>query len=353
MIRTISVMFAAILVAAVIPAQAATDTPVVGVGKFEVSGKDRRYESYDSRNFQSAIETALSKSRKYTLMERGRLDALLEEQARSAGGLVTGSGSIGGFDGIDYLIYGRITQATLTSDGTGEYKSCGGKFAVDVKIVDIASGEIRLTQSIEKDNGWQSFRSNGKGQYGDPCQGVSINQLAGMANEAASEIVGQFTQTLFPVKIAKVSGDEVYLNYGEGFLEHEEYLKVTGAGEGGFIDPDTGELLGAEETLIAVVQIKALRPKYSVGEVLMLNGDLDVGMVANRLSYGDARALKKDIKKCADAAKKRDKYCAKGSKNCEKYKEEAVSACDLNNFEKGGESSGPSLGDAIEGLFGL
>ena len=73
--------------------------PVIGVGSIESSFSD-----YDERNIQTAIETALSKTGKFTLIERGRLDELLEEQNLSIQGLVDGgSTSLGGFGGVDYL----------------------------------------------------------------------------------------------------------------------------------------------------------------------------------------------------------------------------------------------------------
>ena len=107
--RTLALAVISIAMASVSYAQ--SNKPIIGVGTFESSFSD-----YDSRNIQTAIETALSKTGKFTLIERGRLDQLLAEQNLSIQGLVDGGASdFGGFGGVDYLLYGRVTQLGLES----------------------------------------------------------------------------------------------------------------------------------------------------------------------------------------------------------------------------------------------
>ena len=148
-----------------------------------------------------------------------------------------------------------------------------------------------------------------------------------MADSAAREIVEALSQALFPVKIARVSSDEIYLNYGEGFLNKDELLKITAMGDG-FVDPDTGEVHGAEETLVAIVQVESTRPKYSVASIILQNGDLNVGDVANRLDKSDTKKLKKSITKCNQNTTKARKAYDKGSKSCDKYTRTAENSCE-------------------------
>ena len=54
--------------------------PIVAVSSIETS-----FTNYDTKNIQTAIETAIVQSGKYTLMERSRLDELLKEQGKSTG----------------------------------------------------------------------------------------------------------------------------------------------------------------------------------------------------------------------------------------------------------------------------
>jgi len=294
----------------------AQNKPIVAVSSFESS-----FEDYDTTNIQTAIETAIVQSGKYTLMERGRLDELLSEQGKSASGLVAGSGEIGGFEGIDYLIYGRVTNVGLSAKNMLLLQQCEASFAIDIRVVDIQSGEIRLTKNVSASDDVATA-----GAEENPCKGVTFASLSGLADSAAREIVEAMSQALFPVKLARVSEDEVYLNYGEGFLGKGELLKVTSMGEG-FLDPDTGEMLGAEETLIAIVQVESLRAKYSIASIILQNGDLNVGDVANRLDNADSKKLQKAVVKCNKDTTKAKKACDKSSKSCEKYREAAEQSC--------------------------
>ena len=62
--------------------------PVVGVGEITstVGG--------NPTSFQTMLETAISQTNKFELMERSRMDDVLGEQALSAGGLTQGDGQI-------------------------------------------------------------------------------------------------------------------------------------------------------------------------------------------------------------------------------------------------------------------
>ena len=269
---------------------AQSNKPIVAVGTFESS-----FSNYDTRNIQTAIETALSKTQKFSLMERGRLDQLLAEQGMSAGGIVGGSGQIGGFDGVDYLIYGRVTQLGLEAKNLFIMSACEAKLGIDIRVVDVRTGEIRLSETLQQDD-----QVNTSDSESDPCRGVGISAYDNLTASTARLLAEKLTQSLFPVKLAKVSTNEVYLNYGETFLNQGEILKVVSLG-GGFEDPDTGEIIGAEEELRAVIRVTQLRPKYSIAEIMLQSGELSVGDVANRMSKKSQQSASKIVKSCNSA----------------------------------------------------
>ena len=317
--KTSQLLLSMILVACSIFVSAQGNKPIVAVASFESS-----FSNYDSRNIQTAIETALSKTQKFTLMERGRLDSLLAEQGLSANGLVAGSGEIGGFSGVDYLIYGRVTQLGLEAKNVLIMSACEAQLGLDVRVVDVKTGEIRLSENISADD-----QVNTAGAEENPCNGVGISAFDNLTATTARKLAEKLTQTLFPVKLAKVSSDEVYLNYGEGFLNSGEILKVVSLGEG-FEDPDTGEIIGAEEELLAIVKVTKLRPKYSIASILMQAGDLNRGDVANRLSKKAQKKAQKVVKSCASAIKRVTKSCKKDGKKCDKAREKKATSCALN-----------------------
>ncbi len=297
---------------------AESSKPVVAVGTFESS-----FNNYDTRNIQTAIETALSKTQKFSLMERGRLDQLLAEQGMGADGLVAGSGQIGGFDGVDYLIYGRVTQLGLEAKNLFIMTACEAILGIDIRVVDVTTGEIRLSETLQQDD-----QVNTADAESDPCRGIGISAFDNLTASTARDLAEKLTQSLFPVKLAKVSSDEVYLNYGEGFLNMGELLKVVSLGEG-FEDPDTGEIIGAEEELRAVIKVTKLRPKFSIAEIVLQNGKLSRGDVANRLSKKAQKSADKMIKSCRRAIKTMKKSCKKEGSKCDKASEKKAVACAL------------------------
>jgi hypothetical protein len=317
--KTSQLLLGLMLVVCSIFVSAQGNKPIVAVASFESSFKD-----YDARNIQTAIETALSKTQKFTLMERGRLDSLLAEQGLSANGLVTGSGEIGGFSGVDYLIYGRVTQLGLEAKNILIMSACEAQLGLDVRVVDVKTGEIRLSENISADD-----QVNTAGAEENPCRGIGLSAFDNLTAKTARKLAEKLTQTLFPVKLAKVSSDEVYLNYGEGFLNSGEILKVVSLGEG-FEDPDTGEIIGAEEELLAIVKVTKLRPKYSIASILMQTGDLNRGDVANRLSKKAQKKASKVVKSCTSAIKSMTKKCKKDGKKCDTARKKKATSCALN-----------------------
>ena len=298
---------------------AQSNKPIIGVGTFESSFND-----YDSRNIQTAIETALSKTGKFTLIERGRLDQLLAEQNLSIQGLVDGGASdFGGFGGVDYLLYGRVTQLGLESKNLLIMSACEAKFGLDVRVVDVATAEIRLSENITDDD-----QVNTSDSESNPCRGIGISAFDNLAAKVSRKIAATLTQTLFPVKIARVSGDEVYLNYGAGFLKDGELLKIVTLGEG-FVDPDTGEVLGADEELIGVVEVTQTKAKFSVGKIRLQTSDLSVGDVANRLDKSDRKSLDRKLKSCNRAMSSEQRACRKEGSRCDKAITKREGACAL------------------------
>lgn len=299
-------------------ALAQSSKPIVAVGTFESS-----FNNYDTRNIQTAIETALSKTQKFSLMERGRLDQLLAEQGMGADGLVNGSGQMGGFDGVDYLIYGRVTQLGLEAKNLFIMSACEAVLGIDIRVVDVTTGEIRLSETLQQDD-----QVNTADAESDPCRGIGISAFDNLTASTARDLAEKLTQNLFPVKLAKVSSEEVYLNYGEGFLNNGEVLKVVSLGEG-FEDPDTGEIIGAEEELRAVIKVTKLRPKFSIAKIVLQSGSLSPGDVANRLSKKAQKSADKMIKSCKSAIKKMEKSCKKEGSKCDKASEKKTAACTL------------------------
>ena len=170
--------------------------PVIGVAEIETS-----VAQLDTENIRTSIETAISKTGKFTLMERSRLDTLLAEQGLSMGGITEGIDSLGGFSGVDYLLYGRLTHAGLENKSQFLFNQCEATLGLDIRTVDAKTAEIRLTESVRLSKNVATADAES-----DACRGVSLTSVEELSIDAAERVAGKLTVSLFPIKIASVDG---------------------------------------------------------------------------------------------------------------------------------------------------
>ena len=225
--------------------------PVIAVGEITSA-----VGGFNTLSIQLALENALQKTNKYTMMERTRLDALLQERGLSMSGMTDGRSDLSGFSGVDYLVYGSVSNITLERKNPLIAFSCDASVSMNVRVVDVNTGEIRLSESV-----FVEAVLNTVFDESDPCSGISLSNINIMGEETSDDIANKLTTAIFPIKVARVSKGQVYLNYGEGSLQSGQPLTIKEIGEG-FLDPDTGEVLGAEETTTADIVVTDVRKSF-------------------------------------------------------------------------------------------
>ena len=92
--------------------------------------------------------------------------------------------------------------------------------------------------------------------------------IASMARSMCENIALKFCDVIFPAKVIGKSGSTVMFNRGEGSgVNVGDLFGVYAVGEA-MVDPDTGEVLGVEETLVGKIKVISVLPKYSKGVVV-------------------------------------------------------------------------------------
>ena len=291
--------------------------PVIAVGEITSA-----VGGFNTLSIQLALENALQKTNKYTMMERTRLDALLQERGLSMSGMTDGRSDLSGFSGVDYLVYGSVSNITLEMKNALIAFSCDASLSMNVRVVDVNTGEIRLSESVSVEAVLNTVFDES-----DPCSGISLANINIMGEETSDDIANKLTTAIFPIKVARVSKGQVYLNYGEGSLQSGQPLTIKEIGEG-FLDPDTGEVLGAEETTTAVIVVTDVRKSFSIGEVVVSNSPINVADIAYKI---EGRNSSKAVKKCSSDTKKAVKTCAKDSsgKKCKQANSRKTKSCSV------------------------
>lgn len=139
----------------------AADKPVLGVLKLQDETGVMPFQGGVGRVMTNILTNELAARSAFTVVERRRLMAILEEQDLAASGrLAPGDGpKIGQLTGADYLVMGTVTafqRGVETTSGNARLFGVGGGessskayVAVDLRVVDTTTGEIAFARSIE------------------------------------------------------------------------------------------------------------------------------------------------------------------------------------------------------------
>jgi curli biogenesis system outer membrane secretion channel CsgG len=139
-----------------------TPHPVLGVLKFQDETGALFLQGGVGRVLTTMLTNELSARSAFTVVERQKLRAVLEEQNLSASGRVSAETSIaiGKLTGAQYLVTGTVTsfeeqvhmetKRGFLGVGAGVKSiSEGGYLAVDLRVIDTTTGEIRFARTIE------------------------------------------------------------------------------------------------------------------------------------------------------------------------------------------------------------
>ena len=290
---------------------------VVGIVGIETAAQNIRCQGWDtyttrgnvdcnrylSEGFAQMLETAIFKAGKMEVLERQNENTLWREQQLGAIGLTAAGGQVGGLSGADYLIYGTITKFgaresglnVSTNRGVGSMlgdktrralagglrrKKVTTEMGVDVKVTEVSTGRIVILDHVEA----EIEQGQGFSIGGIEKEDKSADPFADVQRIVAARITEKIVTHHIPIKVIKVQANgTLIINYGEVFFKPGDMLAVFQRGES-FVDPDTGEELGADETLLGMVEIIRVDKRFSRARVAGKSFDIAVGSTLKRLT---------------------------------------------------------------------
>ena len=239
--------------------------PIIGVTEIRAPVDDTdwlRRVNTKSESFQTMLETQLTMVGRFKIIERNRIDEILSEQGlnNAVGDGMTASGGYN-VGGVDYLVYGAITKFGQSKQviSTGSFSNVEVKteMAVDLKLVDASSGEVKravtVAEAIKTGEGLATGKFSTAASQADP--------LADVQRIVAKRAAGVIATSIFPMEVLK-AGNVVYINYGNAILDQGDTLKVFRLGEA-LIDEASGLNLGSEEEEIGVLEVTTVTDKFS------------------------------------------------------------------------------------------
>lgn len=223
----------------------------------------------------SELITFLVNTRKFDVMERDRVNAIMKEHQFAQTGVVDQKSavSIGRMLGVQLVVLGKIEALQLESKETkipySDYavKTTKGNMITNIRVVDVESGVIVAANKVK-------VAEQVKGE-------VSTDLFFDTLKEkSARRITGEIINGVFPIRIVGVETQTVFLNYGKGAAQFKvgDELDVFQTGED-MIDPDSGESLGPKESYLGKIRIMAIERKKSIATIIDSAATITVGAI--------------------------------------------------------------------------
>lgn len=232
----------------------------------------RIVESVDSN-----LTSAFQRTRKFDVLTRGDLDAVLKEQDFSASGNANQKDApkTGNMKGAKYVVAVEIddfqdySERDVFQTVKRDVENRKIRVGVVAKIVDSESGSVLETANISETADCVAERDSLSQHSG----GRMTDALAGGFPRAVCEKIALgVLDVLFPAKIVGKTGSLATFNRGAGTdVEVGDEYNVYALGEE-MVDPDTGEKLGSEEVLVGKMTVVEVSPKFSKGRLSEDNG---------------------------------------------------------------------------------
>lgn len=213
--------------------------------------------------------TELVKSDRYTVLERGEINSVLQEQDLGQQGIVTAESAAqaGKMLGAEIVIFGSLTEFGYKERSSGGrtrrfgvgINSTTAVVASDVRMVDATTGEIIAAESVRKEESKRGLSvDTEKVSFGS--QSEFDESLVGEATrEAIQGIVDLIDSNSGNIKwgatVITSQGGNVFINAGSASgVEVGQTFIVKRAGQK-LVDPDTGIELGAVEEQLGRIRV--------------------------------------------------------------------------------------------------
>jgi len=231
--------------------------------------------------------TALVQTRKFDVVERSRVDELMDEMALGDSGVVDPTRAVeaGRVLGADYFLMGEVSVFTLTT--RVQHVKIADRWQrqeeltliVDMRIVDTRTSRIVAAEQGEATyETRQMFRARPRADA--PVEPATLDAIQ---RQVVEGLVIEVIDAVYPIRIISVNSNGVVaINRGEGGgVDVGMELDVFTEGEE-MIDPDTGEVLGSMETKVARIRVSQVLAKFS--KCSIVGGSPAVGNVCRPAS---------------------------------------------------------------------
>lgn len=214
--------------------------------------------SQDVNSIQETVTNAFVKTKRFNIVDRSKMDALNEEKELQKSDNFINSNTIaqGASLGANFLISGHVISAQAqemrSDDGKGNIEiTYKAKLSISLKVIDVATGEVKNSETIEPKSGNSLLGMIGIGA-GSPQ--IAISKAISSIQEKIDEFVGRNFPKAF--SIAEIQEKD---NSGNATK-----ILIAGGSDFGL---KKGDKLKVVELTLMEVAGKKIERKKQIGEI--------------------------------------------------------------------------------------
>jgi curli biogenesis system outer membrane secretion channel CsgG len=269
-------MLVSLILATALPAVAQRQT--LAVDKVKASTSLTADIAKDNRAIQCAriveamdrhLISAITSSRKFTIVGRQDLKAILDEQDLGQSGIVNQdtAAQLGEVKGAKYKLVTVVDhfQEETARAVFNENEKLKRRFQISAQatIYDTSTGEVLDASNIQVEKvdviSIDPGTSNRTGGRTDELMPLVTRELA-------EKTCARLIDVLFPAKIIDVDGTTITINRGEGFFAQGDVVTIFSQGKT-VVDPDTGEKMAIKGKVIGTARITSVEPTNAQAEL--------------------------------------------------------------------------------------
>jgi curli biogenesis system outer membrane secretion channel CsgG len=207
--------------------------------------------------------TELTKSGKFIVVERDKMDKILDEQKLGQTGAIdpTTAARVGKILGLNAIVTGSISQFGVKSEGKDflvtQSKQQIVECTVDIRVVDAETGQVLLADSgkgIARKASGKVLGMGNQSKYDETLEGEALRAAI---VKFTDNIISQVNKKAWSCRVAAVEDGVVYLNAGqESGIEVGQKLRVFSQGRE-IKDPTTGLVIGNTEKEIGALKVSS------------------------------------------------------------------------------------------------
>jgi len=278
---------------AVLPFQLSPVIDTMNIGETAIT------RTMAEREFSNQLIAFLAKSRKFNMLSRTQINKVMDENrlTESEWALPGQIEMMAKLLVADYLVTGVINRLetvavsqniAITGETTPRLVTT---FKIQFQILQSSTGKIVLADQVINKLRSDEVRREIPALERRYWTVADYKDL--LFTRTATEVGNAILAGIYPIKVNKVSNNEVVLNRGSGAgIEVGQYYLVLKQGET-ITDIDTGELLGGADIQVGMIEVTSVSTKLSTAKIISGVG---------RIIIGDICRLQKTIQTYTDAA---------------------------------------------------